>query len=192
MYSTDHKPTDPNYANLKRLSFTFKPAPFTSSKHIYGVIVEFGTTAFSSERQFVTFYSTGFCAFFSTQNGGNVNGATFKHTEIQGLDSFEQFISTTPERFPDAAIAKRAINVLNKAADLLTHTQESTKVADSEDIQVWLLTSSGIFSRSIDDLQLRTENSVWVGFLKEVNSVLADLQAYEANKMVTRVISSNI
>ena len=192
MFTTDHKPTDPNYANLKRLSFTFKPAPFASAGHIYGLIVEFGTTALSSDRQFVTCYSTGFCAFYSTQNGGNINGTTLKHTEVQGLSSFEQFISSTPESFPDAAIAKKAINVLTKAADVLIHTQEATKVADSKDVQVWLLTSSGIFSRSIDDLQLKTKGSVWLGFLKEVNSILADLQAYGSEKMTAPVISSTI
>jgi hypothetical protein len=95
----NRKSLDPNYAHLHMLSFAYNPSsigpqvPFT-----YGVIAEFISDPFSSQRKFLTCYDTGFVAVYSTHNGGNINGHTrLDYSEIAQLASFEQFIAAQSE-----------------------------------------------------------------------------------------------
>lgn len=193
MYLSDQKLTDPNYANLKMLSFTYQPSPSEAPPAaVYGIIVEFGIDPFSHERNFLACYESGFAAFYSTQSGGNINGYSFRHSEEVVLKSFEKFIGSASESFPDPAISYKSRELLVKAADYLAHTEEASRITDQQDVQFWFLTPSGTVSGKADVFEIRMKTSLWSGLFKEVNALFDVLvTAGSVKKSLVNVSSLN-
>ena len=193
MLLSDQKLADPNYANLKMLSFTYQPSPSdTPPSAVYGIIVEFGIDPFSSERNFISCYDSGFAAYYSSKSGGNINGKLFKHSEEVALKSFEQFIGSTSENFPAPAISYKSRELLSKAAEYLKYTEEPSRTADQQDVQFWFLTPSGTVAGRADVFEIRMKTSVWSGLFKEVHSLFNDLvKAGAGKKSIVKVSSLN-
>jgi hypothetical protein len=191
MLLSDQKIADPNYANLKMLSFTYQPSPSdTPPSAVYGMIVEFGIDPFSNERNFISCYDSGFAAFYSNKSGGNINGNLFKHSEEVALKSFEQFIGSTSENFPEPAIAYKSREVLRKAAEYLKYTEVPSNVGDQQDVQFWFLTPSGTVTGKADVFEIRMKTSVWSGLFKEVHALFNDLVVAGADKKKAVKVSS--
>lgn len=180
MFLTNHeKPDDPNYAYLKMLSLAYKPevlgAPETS---IFGVVIEFFAGPFSSERKLLVSYSSGFCSFYTTQNGGNINGSTLKYTEKAELSPCENFIATVNEKFPDHSISEKSGKLIDSAAEYLIHTIAGIHPEGSQEVQIWFLTHSGIVSGSAHFFEIMDKQSVWTKFFNDAFSISKDLESY--------------
>jgi hypothetical protein len=183
MLPTDQQLTDPNYANLKMVSFTYKPSlSGTPPPAVYGIIVEFCTDPFSSDRNFIACYDSGFAAFYSTQSGGNINGNLYNHSGEVVLKSFERFIGSLAESHPDPSISYKSRKLLTKAVNYLKYTEEASNITDQQDVQFWLLTSDGTFTAKADVFEIRMKTSVWSGLFKEVHSLFNDLVTAGAGK----------
>src|SRR5215217_6401111 len=119
MYLSDKEKADPNYAHLKMLSFAYQPSYIgVPAMSIYGIIIEYLSDPFTSERKLLTCYDSGFTTYYSTHQGGNINGNEYRaYSEHSELSSFEQFISATNEPFPHPGIAKRAKQLLKISAE---------------------------------------------------------------------------
>ena len=192
MFTSDRKLNDPNYANLKMLSFSYKPSPGETIPTVYGAIIEFATDPFSTERNFLVGYDSGFCAYYSTQNGGNINGDIVEYTGNLEFKAFEQFIASSNVRFPDASIASKSTQLVSKATGFLKHTKAVEMMSDEEAVQIYFLTSSGVFSATADLLQIKNKKSPWFAFFNEVNSIFDDIQLFSKNKTVKTTVSSEI
>ena len=192
MFLSDQKLNDPNYENLKMLSFAYQPGISEALvSPVYGVIVDFVIDPFSTERKFLACYNSGFSAFYSTQNGGNINGHIFKPTEDIESQSFELFIASTSKRFPDNAIAEKSIQLIAEAADFLSHTQENVNFTDQQNVQLWFLTSSGAFSATADIFEIQDKSSVWTGFFQNAFAIYTELESAISSNQIKAALRTN-
>jgi hypothetical protein len=178
--SDKENPEDPNFDPLKMLSFAYQPLfGERPVKHVYGIIMEFRSDPFSSERKFLTCYDSGFSAYYSTHHGGNINGKDFPdHNEITQLASFEHFISSTTEIFPNPAIAKRSKHLLKSASEYLDYTSPVVHPGSQEEVQIWFLTHSGVLSARAHIFEIKNKSSVWAKFFKDAVSICKDLEFF--------------
>lgn len=186
------KLNDPNYAHLHMLSFAYNPSTIGSQvPFIYGIIAEFISDPFSTERKFLTCYDTGFTAFYTTQNGGNINGHTsLEYSEVAQLTSFEQFISAQAEIDADHSLCNRAKQLVETAASYLKHTKETIDIKEHQEVQFWLLTSSGIFSGGAHFFEIKNKTSVWTDLFTEVQSISKESQLSGPDKGFLSVAAS--
>lgn len=188
---------DPNYAHLHMLSFAYNPSnigheiPFT-----YGLVAEYITDPFLSERKFLTCYDSGFAACYSTHNGGSINGNTnLEYSRIAQLTSFEQFISAQTENaqsetMSEGSLYKRSKQLVATAANYIKHTKEVIDIKEHQEVQFWLLTSSGIFSGGAHFFEVRNKTSVWTDLFNEVQSIVKDCQSAGPDKGSISVAAS--
>ena len=186
-------PLDPNYAHLHMLSFAYNPSNF--GPHVpftYGVIAEFISDPFSSQRKFLTCYNTGFVAFYSTQNGGNINGHTqLPYSEVAQLASFEQFIAAQSDITEQSdtgdgfSLRRRSKQLVEKAGGYLEYTKETINIKEHQEVQFWLLTSSGVFSGGADLFEIRDKTSVWTDLFNQVQSIAKDCQSAGPDKFTS-------
>lgn len=184
MFLTNQEnPDDPNYAFLKMLSFAYQSeTPRPPANSVFGVVIEFFADPFSSEQKLLVCYSSGFSSIYTTQNGGNVNGRTLKYTQQIEPSTFECFIASVKEEFPDLLILKRSRRLLNLAADYLKHTTEGNKPHGSHEVQIWFLTHSGIVSGSAHIFEIKDKQSVWTKFFNEAFSISKELESFGPDK----------
>jgi len=182
--SKQDKPNDPNYSQLKMLSFAYNPSHLgSSSPTVYGVIVEFINDPFSAEQQFVTCYDSGFSAAYSTQHGGNINGKAFpKYNDETSISSFELFIGSTAEQFPDTLIAQRSKGLVEVASEYLKYTREAIHVKGQEDVQFWFLTSAGICTGKANIFEIKDKSSVWTNLFNEAFAISKQLHTFGSDK----------
>ena len=177
---------DPNYEHLKMLSFAYQPCYLGRPvNNIYGFIIEFISEHFKTEKKFLACYDSGFLACYSTHHGGNINGKEFPDcNDDNQLASFEHFISSANDMFPDPIIAKRSRLLLKNCDDYLTHTIEGNSVMEDKEVQIWLLTHSGVVSGGANSFEIKNKRSVWTKFYKEAVSICKDLEMFGRSKRI--------
>lgn len=181
--SNQEKSDDPNYAYLKMISIAYKPEVLGPSKtSVFGVVMEFFTDPFSSEQKLLVCYDSGFSGFYTTQNGGNINGRILKYTEQTELSSFEFFMTSVNEEFPDPLISRKSGKLIDSAAGYLKHTMQGIKPIGSQEVQIWFLTPFGIVSGAAHIFEIKDKQSVWTRFFNDAFSISKDLESYGPDK----------
>lgn len=171
--SNQEKPNDPNYANLKMLSFAYTPQQLSNSTQlVYGLVVEFSSDPFSVEKKFLTCYDSGFTAFYTTHHGGSINGnACLDYSQTVEPSSFELFMASTTEQFPDATISKKTKQLLIDACDYIKYTKEEFNSRDNMEVKFWLLTCSGVFSAGVNFFEVEDKSSVWTNLFNDAYAI---------------------
>lgn len=181
--TNQEKPDDPNYAYLKMLSLAYRPEILGPAKsNIFGVVIEYFADPFSSEQKLLVCYDSGFSGIYTTQNGGNVNGRTLKYTGQTELSSFEFFMASVNEDFPDQLISEKTAKLISSAAEYLKHTTQGAKPNGSQEIQIWFLTHSGIVCGAAHTFEIKDKQSVWTKFFNDAFTISKDLESYGSDK----------
>jgi hypothetical protein len=190
--SEKEKSEDPNYVHLKMLSFAYQPCYLgLPVDNIYGIVIEYTSEHLNSEKKFLACYDSGFSAYYSTHHGGNINGKEFtEYNEFTHLASFEHFIASTNDMFPDPFIAKRSKQLLRNSADYIIHTTAGDNILEDKAIKIWILTHSGVVSGGANFFEIKNKSSVWTKLYKEAVSICKDLEMFGRDKSILSKASS--